>query len=84
MGQNCQSCGMPLSKDPEGGGSEVDGGRSALFCSLCYGNGAFLHPNVGLKEFQAHCVDGMSAKGMPRFLAWLMTRGMGRLQRWRS
>ncbi len=34
MGKRCQSCGMPISKDPEGGGSETDGSRSAKYCSI--------------------------------------------------
>ena len=82
MGMRCQSCGMPLSKDPEGGGSETDGSRSAKYCSICYTDGAFRHPDVTLKEFQAHCVDGMSANGMPRIMAWLLTRGIPKLERW--
>lgn len=84
MGDRCQSCGMPLSKDPEGGGSEADGSRSRVYCSLCYDNGAFRHPDATLTEFQAHCVDALVAKGMPRILAWAFTRGMGKLARWQS
>ena len=84
MGPKCQSCGMPLSKDPQGGGSQADGGRSTRYCSLCYENGAFRHPDASLEEFQSHCVDALVAKGMPRILAWAFTRGMGKLDRWRS
>ena len=84
MSDRCQSCGMPLSKDPEGGGSEADGSRSATYCSICYTNGAFRHPDATLTEFQAHCVDALAAKGMPRILAWAFTRGMGKLGRWRE
>ena len=82
MGQRCQSCGMPFSKDPEGGGSETDGSRSAEYCSICYADGAFRHPDVTAKEFQAHCVDAMAANGMPRIMAWLLTRGIPKLDRW--
>ncbi len=28
MATSCQSCGMPLSKDPQGGGTEADGSLS--------------------------------------------------------
>ncbi|TMV09765.1 hypothetical protein FGK63_01465 [Ruegeria sediminis] len=84
MGPKCQSCGMPLSKDPEGGGSEVDGTRSSRYCSICYENGAFRHPGATLEEFQAYCQDALAANGMPRILAWAFTRGMGRLDRWRE
>ncbi len=82
MGKRCQSCDMPFSKDPEGGGSETDGSRSAKYCSICYADGAFRHPDVTVKEFQAHCVNGMAANGMPRIMAWLLTRGIPKLERW--
>lgn len=84
MSGRCQSCGMPLSKDPEGGGSEADGSRSSTYCSICYAEGAFRHPDASLSEFQAHCVDALAAKGMPRILAWAFTRGLGKLDRWRE
>jgi len=29
----CQSCGMPMSKDPQGGGTEKDGTKSLKFCN---------------------------------------------------
>ncbi len=73
---------MPLSKDPLGGGSEADGGRSRIYCSLCYENGAFVHPDASFAEFQAQCVEALTRKGMPRILAWAFTRGMGKLDRW--
>jgi hypothetical protein len=31
-----QSCGMPLSKDAQGGGTEANGAKSTDFCSHCY------------------------------------------------
>ena len=51
MSGRCQSCGMPLSKDPEGGGSEADGSRSGDYCSICYRDGAFVHQGVTAAEF---------------------------------
>ena len=30
--KNCQSCGMPLSRDPNGGGTNADGSASAMYC----------------------------------------------------
>ena len=82
MGQRCQSCGMPLSKDPKGGGSEADGTLSTTYCSICYQGGAFVHPGVTAEEFQAHCVEALADKGMPRIMAWLFTRGIPKLGRW--
>ncbi len=82
MGVKCQSCGMPLSKDPQGGGSEADGSLSTLYCSLCYENGAFRHPDMNLQEFQDHCAEQLKKKGMPGIVAWLFTRHIPKLQRW--
>lgn len=84
MGQRCQSCGMPLNKDPQGGGLEADGSRSSIYCSICYDNGAFRHPDATLSEFQAQCVEALARKGMPRILAWAFTRGIGKLDRWQG
>ena len=84
MGQRCQSCGMPLSKDPMGGGSEADGSLSATYCSICYRDGAFVHQGVTAAEFQAHCVEALAGKGMPRIMAWLFTRGIPQLDRWKG
>jgi hypothetical protein len=40
-GPACQSCGMPLSRDPKGGGTEADHSLSKEFCSHCYVDGKF-------------------------------------------
>lgn len=82
MSGRCQSCGVPLNKDPKGGGTEADGSLSTTYCSICYENGAFVHPDVTVEEFQAHCVDALAAKGMPRIMAWVFTRGIPKLDRW--
>ena len=84
MAKRCESCGMPLNKDPQGGGSEADGSRSTTYCSICYADGAFVHRNVTASEFQANCLDALAAKGMPRIMAWLFTRGIPSLLRWQN
>ena len=84
MAKRCESCGMPWSKDPQGGGSEADGSRSDRYCSICYEDGAFKHPDVTAEVFQAHCLDALAAKGMPRVMAWLFTRGIPNLPRWKT
>ena len=42
MGQRCDSCGMPLTQDPKGGGTQADGSLSTTYCSYCYAGGDFL------------------------------------------
>lgn len=79
----CQSCGMPLAKDPNGGGTEAGGSKSTKFCSYCYQNGVFTFTG-DVNEFQEHCRKKMIEGGHSRFLSWLFTRGLKRLERWKS
>ena len=84
MANICQSCGMPLNKDPKGGGTETDGSKSTTYCSICYADGDFVHKGVSVKEFQDHCVEALKSKGMPHIMAWMFTRNIPRLGRWRG
>ena len=45
----CQSCGMPLDKDPSKGGTNSDGTLSDKYCSYCFSNGNFTQ-NISLDE----------------------------------
>ena len=81
----CQSCGMPISKDPEHGGSEKEGSKSSLYCSYCYKEGEFLSPELDTPEkMQKFCIVKMQEQGMPKFIAWIFTRGIPRLDRWKK
>jgi hypothetical protein len=80
----CQSCGMPLKKDRQGGGTNADGSKSEKYCSYCYQNGRFSGENLTVKEFQEYCRKEMIKDGYNRFLAWLFTRGMKCLERWKK
>lgn len=85
MSKRCQSCGMPLKKDPEGGGTHTDGSKSADYCSLCYQGGAFTQPNFTAQDMQAFCIQIMREKmHLPRPIGWLFTRDIPKLQRWQS
>jgi hypothetical protein len=84
MAAICQSCGMPLNKDPQGGGTNADGSKSTRYCSLCYTDGRFRNPDFSVKEMQDHCIEALRRKGVPRPLAWIFTRGIPRLERWRA
>ena len=84
MAKICQSCSMPMNKDPKGGGTNADGSRSDRYCSLCYENGRFAHPDFTVTQMQEFCIEQLQKKGMPRFLGWIFTRGIPRLERWRA
>jgi hypothetical protein len=45
----CQSCGMPLDKDPKGGGTKADQSRSEKYCSFCFQAGKFLDEGISLQ-----------------------------------
>ncbi len=76
--KNCQSCGMPLSKDPQGGGSEVDGKKSALYCSHCYKQGAFTEPAITCEQMVAKVTAVLKQMGIPKMLGWFFTRAIPR------
>lgn len=46
----CQSCGMPLDKDPNKGGTNADKSLSLKYCSFCFQDGEFLDRNISLRE----------------------------------
>ncbi|MEY3386811.1 MAG: hypothetical protein RIR53_1622 [Bacteroidota bacterium] len=81
----CQSCGFPLKKDRQGGGTEADGTKSEKFCSMCYQGGVFLTPTFidTPAKMQMFCIEQMKKSGYNGFVAWLATRSIPRLERWR-
>jgi hypothetical protein len=79
----CQSCGMPLREDPQGGGTNADNSKNLKYCSYCYQNGIFTYSG-SVQEFQEFCRQMMVKKGHSKFIAWLFTRGMKRLERWKK
>ena len=84
--KNCQSCGMPLSKDANGGGTEKDGSKSTMYCGFCYADGAFVGGEVSIEEFSKMSQKGMKEGGMNSFFAWLFSRTwtIGHLKRWKN
>jgi hypothetical protein len=81
----CQSCGFPLKNDKKGGGTEKDGAKSKKFCSMCYENGAFLTPPEidTVAKMQKFCIQEMQKSGFNVFFAWLATRSIPKLERWK-
>ena len=83
--KQCQSCGMPLKMDKNGGGSEQDGTISKKFCSSCYENGEFKRPDFTVKEMQ-DLVDTILKNEMKwwRFRRWLAKMQIATLERRRK
>ena len=82
--KNCQSCGMPFKRDPNGGGSNADGSRSAMYCSHCYVQGRFTRPDITAAEMQELVKGKIGDAGFPGFLAAFFARGVPNLARWRN
>lgn len=82
--KNCQSCGMPLKKSPNGGGTNQDGTISTAYCAYCYENGHFTKPDITAAQMQEFVKDKMKEMGFPGFLAGLFAKGIPKLKRWQS
>ena len=75
---------MPFSRDENGGGTESDGTRSSTFCSHCYRNGKFTLPDINVEQMKARVREKIMEKKFPGFIAWLFTRNIHKLERWRE
>ena len=83
-GPFCQSCGMPLSRDPQGGGTETDGSRSSEYCSHCYRAGRFTEPDITAESMMAKVQGKLREMHFPGFLARRFSKGIPELRRWRQ
>jgi hypothetical protein len=79
----CQSCGMPMKMDPQQGGTNLDGTQNSSYCSYCYQKGAFTFTGTA-EEMQEFCRVKMIEQGFSKWKAWLFTRGIKRLERWKK
>lgn len=83
-GPFCQSCGMPLSKDPQGGGINADGSTSSEYCSKCYQQGAFTDPTITFSQMKEKVDGKLKEMHFPKFLRNYFTKDMAQLKRWRT
>jgi hypothetical protein len=76
---------MPLARDPQGGGTERDGTKSLMYCSSCYRDGAFVQPELSVREMQTF-VDGILKEEMKWWwiFRWLAVHQIPTLVRWRK
>jgi hypothetical protein len=80
----CQSCGMPMDKDPGQGGTNADGTKNNRYCSLCYEQGAF-KDNFTRADEMVELVKGkLKEMGVGSLKRWFYTSHIPRLERWKS
>ena len=82
--KQCQSCGMPLKRDPMGGGTNADGTKSTVYCSHCFRDGSFTMPDITVSQMQDLVKGKLREFGFPGFVAGFFTRKVPRLERWKS
>ncbi|MDR0799333.1 MAG: zinc ribbon domain-containing protein [Dysgonamonadaceae bacterium] len=82
----CQSCGMPLDKDPNKGGTNSDGSKSDKYCSFCYQNGKFLDEGITLQEkIEKNIRIAVAKMNIPESQARAMAGNqLPNLERWKS
>jgi hypothetical protein len=74
---------MPLKKDKMGGGTNIDGSKSILYCSYCYVHGRFQNIEIDTpKKMQAFIEGKLKDVGFPGFVADLITLNIPKLKRW--
>ena len=75
---------MPMKKDPGNGGTNADGSKSIEFCSYCYEDGTFSSPEIDTpQKMQEFCIGKLKEMGTPGFVAWIFTRSIPKLKRWK-
>jgi hypothetical protein len=80
----CQSCGMPMDKDPKNGGTNQDGSKTRKYCSLCYDNGSFRDNFTAADEMVAFVKDKLKEMGYGQLKSWFFTSHIPKLERWKS
>ena len=81
----CQSCGMPLDKDPDNGGTNIDKSKSEKFCSFCYQQGKFVDAGITLREkIEKNVQLAVTKMGIPESKARQMAESIiPNLERWK-
>ena len=80
----CQSCGMPMEKDPARGGTNQDGTRNQKFCSLCYEKGAFKDSFTSADEMVSFVKGKLKEMGYGSLKRWFFTSHIPKLERWNA
>jgi len=78
----CQSCGRPMEKDPNHGGTNQDGSRTHKYCSLCYEKGAFKDNFTVSDEMVDLVKDKLKEMGYSSLKRWFYTSHIPKLERW--
>ena len=80
----CQSCAMPLVKDPYKGGTNLDQSKSDKYCSFCFKEGKFMDEGITLEQKIEKNIKMAVNMGMPQDKAQEMAESiLPNLERWK-
>jgi hypothetical protein len=79
----CQSCGMPMDKDPGQGGTNADGSKSTKYCSYCYEKGTFKGTIQSADEMIKLVKGKLKEMGYGPLRQWFYTSHISQLERWK-
>ncbi len=82
MEKICQSCCMPVTEAMLG--TEKDGSKNPDYCIYCYKDGAFVNPNMTLKEMTAFLEKKMDEMHIDAPIANNVLQTLPFLKRWKS
>ncbi|MDN3656590.1 zinc ribbon domain-containing protein [Ferruginibacter paludis] len=77
----CQSCSMPLD-NPDLQGTEKDGSKSNEYCKYCYQQGAFINPNMTLKDMTSLVITQMEKMNVDSKIIDMAVSSLPNLKRW--
>ena len=80
----CQSCGMPMDKDPGKGGTDGNGSKTMKYCSYCYKDGNFADSFTEAGEMVAFVRDKLREMGYGPIRRWFYTSHIYQLERWKN
>ncbi len=76
---------MPFRNDPNGGGTNADGSKSAKYCSYCYVSGDFARPKITATEMQQLVKTKLQGLGIfNRLFAGFFVSSIPNLERWKN
>ena len=80
----CQSYGMPMEKDPENGGTNADGSKTAKYCSYCYQDGSFKDNFTTPGEMVKLVREKLKEMGVGPLKRWFYSSHIPQLERWKD
>jgi hypothetical protein len=80
----CQSCGMPMDKDPGHGGTNPDGSKNLKYCSYCYEKGSFHDSFMKVDDMVRFVRGKLKEMGYGPIRRWFYTSHISQLERWKN